>query len=109
MAENSQPKKKRGPGRPFAPGMSGNAGGRPKSTLSKTLEKVLGDKYELGKFTNEEALCQAIVKDAINGDREMRNLIWDRREGKVSQPVGFQSPDGSPLKFSLSLGDGAAE
>lgn len=35
MAENSseaaKPKRRRGPGRPFAPGVSGNPGGRPKA------------------------------------------------------------------------------
>lgn len=92
----------------FKPGQSGNPGGRPKSTLSKTLARILAEKFPGSKFTNEEHLARVIIKAAIEGDKDMTHLIFDRLEGKMMQPVGLGAdPAAEPVKFTLSLGDGA--
>ena len=107
MAGNSdeKPKRRRGPGRPFKPGESGNPNGRPPAILSKALLKALGGRYN-DKLDNLTALVEAIVKDAIDGDKEMRQLIFDRIEGKT--PLSIEG-DAAPIVFTLKLGDGDAK
>ena len=101
--------KRKAPRSAFKPGQSGNPGGRPKSSLSKTIARILTEKFPGSKCTNEEHLARAIVKSAIEGDKDMRHLIFDRLEGKVLQPVGVGGdPDAGPVRFTLSLGDGVA-
>lgn len=95
MAENSE-KKKRGPGRPFPPGVSGNAGGRPRSTLSKTLALLLEEKLPDVDTTNELEIARKIVELARAGDKDMIEFIWDRLEGKAPQSLDFTS-GGKPL------------
>lgn len=101
-AENSKP---RVPGKPFPAGVSGNPGGRPKSTLNKTLLRILAQKIPGQKFTHEDALVRRAVLLAIGGDKDMINFVWDRLEGKAPQTLGLGEGLGS-VKFTLSLGDG---
>lgn len=77
----------RAPHTAFKPGQSGNPSGRPKSSLGKTLSKIVREKFPGKRFTNEEALCRAIVKRAIEGDKDLIELIFDRLEGKVPQAI----------------------
>jgi hypothetical protein len=67
MAANSEgtAKKRRGPGRPFVPGQSGNPNGRPKDVLAKLMREA------------ESERAQASAASAI----------LDRGCGKPTQPV----------------------
>jgi hypothetical protein len=67
-------------GKPFEPGQSGNPGGRPRSTLSQTLKKVLAEDFPGKKFSNETALCRAMVAEAIRAPGGSRDFIWNKME-----------------------------
>lgn len=101
MSEN-----RRAPRTAFKPGQSGNPGGRPKSTLNKTLAKLLAKKCPGEKFSNEEEICQKVIDLARRGDKEMIGFIWDKMEGKTL-PADASGALGG-LKFTLTLGDGDA-
>lgn len=88
----------------FKPGQSGNPNGRPKSTLNKTLAKLLANKCPGRTFTNEEAVCRVVVELAKEGDKDMINFIWDRIVGKPLQTLSSDNPN-VPMFFTLSLGD----
>lgn len=103
MSANRQ--KRRAPKTAFKPGQSGNPSGRPKSTLSKTLALALGKRAKDFEGSNEEAIVEKVVELAKAGDRAMIEFIWDRLEGKVAQPMELGGNDGTPIKFTLALGD----
>jgi Family of unknown function (DUF5681) len=91
MAQNSKKAaKKRGPGRPFPKGVSGNPGGRPKSrTLSeayrKELAKVIPNDPEGRTFA--EVIARQVVLAAAKGDLGCAREIADRVEGKPRQSL----------------------
>lgn len=78
MADNSEtttkPKKKRGPGKPFAKGQSGNPGGRPKNEVSVTYWL-----REWGGMSSEKAaeLCAAYADElrAVPGELPLAALV----------------------------------
>lgn len=80
MAENSgvSEKKRRGPGRPFQPGRSGNPGGRPKHD---------GWVRELAQANTERAI-QTLVDALDSADERIRlsaaNALLDRGWGRAS-------------------------
>ena len=78
MAENSvkTAMSRRGVGRPFKQGQSGNPGGRPKSrALTDALEQTI-DKHELG---------EKLWALALKGDMQAIKYIYDRIEGTPTQ------------------------
>ena len=79
MAANSKKTatRRRGPGRPFAPGESGNPGGRPKKDrqLTAALETIV-DKTEL---------AEKLWGLAKGGDLSAIKYIYDRLEGSPTQ------------------------
>jgi len=85
----------------FKPGVVQNPGGRPRSTLGKTLAAYLRKKAPGLNITNEQAIAAKIMELARKGDREMINLVFDRMEGKPIQPIST-SPDSGPFTV-LSL------
>ena len=67
--------------KPWPKGVSGNPGGRPKKTpLTEALRETLEDP------TEAERLIKAALRMARRNSGFLRE-IWDRAEGKVSQPV----------------------
>ena len=86
MAENSvkTAMSRRGVGRPFKPGQSGNPGGRPKSrALTDALEQTI-DKHELG---------EKLWALALKGDMQAIKYIYDRIEGTPTQLHEFSIED----------------
>lgn len=85
MAEKQGVKevKKRGEGRKFQKGQSGNPRGRPKLELSITtaIRKKLEDPAEL------DALATAIIREAKNGNSAAINAIMNRIDGPVPTEV----------------------
>jgi hypothetical protein len=85
---------KRVVGRPFAPGQSGNPGGRRALPLTKAL---------VGRVTTEQAeqLAQNLLAKALAGESWAMQMVWDRLEGKVPN----RNEDGKPGDFDLDLSD----
>ena len=86
MAQNSGKTggRRRGPGRPFPKGVSGNPGGRPKKEFS--LSAIAKAAIEA-----DPKIAERIVKrwldQVLAGKTEARRDLLDRLEGKVTQPV----------------------
>src|SRR5262249_33828581 len=84
----ADPLRRRSPGRPFPPGVSGNPGGRPKGSgrLSKAFATVLGDPFpDDPSKTYAEAIAEALACQAAAGDVAAAREIADRCEGKPTQ------------------------
>jgi hypothetical protein len=79
MAENSEETAKRGPGRPFQPGQSGNPGGRPKG---------LREWRELCRDASPDAL-QVVVDLLAKGDLTAARFIIEQAWGRAPQSVEF--------------------
>jgi hypothetical protein len=74
MAENSARKqRRRGPGRPFEPGQSGNPAGKPKGTRHRVT--LLADQLLDGAA---EAIVQKVIEKAKQGDMTALRLCLDR-------------------------------
>src|SRR5262245_47848151 len=89
MADNAEPKQpRRGPGRPFQRGQSGNpAGMRPGTRHRATMlaEKLMGDDIE--------SVVRAVVKAAKDGDMTAARLVLDRiAPPRRASPVLFSLP-----------------
>lgn len=105
-------------------GVSGNPGGRPKhKPISDGLRFLLGryvsemsdqtkNSEEKGeqllqlrkkpgqRMTVRDALCMAIMNDAIRGKGDARQIVIERTEGKVPVPItGSDDPDDVPIKI----------
>jgi len=79
MAENSGAEpRKRGPGRPFPPGLSGNPGGRSKQSLG--LESALRETHDPPKVL---AVVEKLRRMALAGDVSAARVYLDRVMGPV--------------------------
>lgn len=90
-------------GRPFAPGQSGNPGGRPKSrpfkdALDRAI-KAAGEGDE-GAFTLDD-IAKALLTKAKSGDVPAIKELAERYDGKVPQSVAVDE-DSGPLKLEIS-------
>ena len=77
---------RKSPGRPFKKGQSGNPNGRPKTqfTIADILRKISAEKSaENEKKTNLEMICSKAIEQAIEGNKDARNWIADRSEGRA--------------------------
>jgi Family of unknown function (DUF5681) len=99
MSENRQkadsPKRK-APKTAFAPGVSGNPGGRPpKTDEQRTLEAMCREK-------SLDALA-VLLKIMETGENERNKItaalaIIERGHGKAIQPTTLSGPDGGPVE-----------
>lgn len=97
MAESNQKQpKRRGPGKPFAKGQSGNPGGRPKE---------VAEVRELARQYTEEAVdtlatIMRSAKEPAAARVRAAESILDRGYGKASQPIDGDG-DGGPLQIII--------
>ena len=104
MAQNNEgaaTKRRRGPGRPFEKGQSGNPGGRPKT-------KVLSERLREALQENDGAairwIIARLVLQSAEGAVDATKLIFDRTEGKVAQPI--IGDEEAPISVMFQLGKG---
>lgn len=125
---------KRGPGKPFPKGVSGNPGGRPQlSSEEKLLRRlskeqlveigsmlVQGKMSEIKKVYNEDSsglravMASAILRAYDEGDWATLDKILDRLVGKVTDNVSVDMktkvmqilrPDGSGVRIETNSGE----
>ena len=76
----------------FVRGKSGNPDGRPKKEfcIPDILEKLVSEVSPFdpeGKKTRLERICEKAITQAEGGDRDARNWVADRMEGKAVERV----------------------
>lgn len=77
----------------FIPGMSGNPKGRPKrKTLSETLMELIDQPCpnDANGKTWREVIILATLSHGIRGNAPLLKEIWDRIDGKATQPLEHQ-------------------
>lgn len=93
-AQNSGPERKMPKGRPFAPGTSGNPGGRPRE------EREVVEALRLHGLELVEALLRASLAKKPNVKAIAEAL--NRAYGKAKQVVELTGANGGPLEIDLS-------
>jgi hypothetical protein len=82
--------KRRGPGRPFQKGKSGNPKGRPRNVSSLTVllrEKIAQIcEFDKQQRTWQEMIVLATLKLAMEGNSSALREVWERLGGKVPIP-----------------------
>ena len=76
--------------KPFKKGKSGNPKGRPKKEvcIPDILHKLLSKPCTQDKKkTNLEKICLVAIEQATSGDKDARNWVADRTEGKAVERV----------------------
>jgi len=116
MAEkqHTTAKRKRGPGKPFKAGQSGNPNGRPKKALCITsqLKEVLDDvplqlpngTPNKDKLTWARIIAEQAVREAAKGSASILKEILDRSEGKVADKLQAEVDVMPPEEAARLLG-----
>lgn len=96
-----------------------NPAGKPPGTkhLTTKLKEYLKEFRAVDPKTGqkvplEDALVQKVTKMALDGNERMINLLWDRIEGKPTQPVDFdvnKEGIGTLTEFFKAMGKPAQE
>ena len=74
----------------WKPGESGNPNGRPRKQfcIPDILTEILDYPFpEDKKITYLRAICLKAIEQAANGDKDARNWVADRKEGKALERV----------------------
>ena len=80
----------------FAPGQSGNPGGRPRGqSITAKLRTLLDNPNasEPGK-SNLDKLAEVVLEKALEGDLGFAKMVWERVDGRI--PDAEPSQDSSP-------------
>jgi hypothetical protein len=96
MAENSTATaRKRGPGRPFVKGQSGNAGGRPKKdrAFEALVQDYLAAQDKEAKMARGLRLISVLYSEAVAGNVPAARELMDRGFGKVAQRIEVAHDD----------------
>jgi len=78
---------------PFKPGESGNPGGRPKKGTAfaeRIREAITDDEWN--------AIIAKAKDQALDGDRNARDFLLDRTEGKPNQKIEIEERDPSEVR-----------
>lgn len=92
MTQNSTATaKRRGPGRPFEKGKSGNAGGRPKKDrdFAALAQEYLDAEDEERKLARGQCLIAALYGQALDGNVPAARELLDRTYGKPAQAIAL--------------------
>lgn len=94
-----QPTPRRGAGRPWKPGESGNPNGRPRleDSLGTQLREVLAEVHEDSGKTKARLLAEKYVALGLDGNVMAITAIMDRMEGKPAQSVTLKGDSETPL------------
>jgi Family of unknown function (DUF5681) len=104
MMENS---KKRGPGRPFRKGQTGNPKGRPKNKTSLTallreeIHKTCPEDRQNRSY--EELIVLATMRLAMKGNATALALVWERMDGKL--PLAVRETASGPIHLNVRYVD----
>jgi hypothetical protein len=76
----------------FAPGVTGNPGGRPKGSVSlkRLLTERLADCPSGSDKTWAQAIVEATIRDVLKGDGQARKLVWEYIDGSPKQSVSIE-------------------
>jgi Family of unknown function (DUF5681) len=87
-------------------GQSGNPRGRPRrgSCLADLLRRELERTGPAG-VTHKEALVNALVETACEGDLRAIDMIFDRVEGRPKQRQEVSGPEAGPLLLGAHISD----
>ena len=85
----------------WKPGQSGNPNGRPskENCLTSLLKEAMKMVDKKKKLTYAQLLVITLINRALLGDTKAIDMILDRVDGKVVQPVS--GPGGGPIPFDL--------
>ena len=91
--------RRRGQGRPFPKGVSGNPGGRPRNedSLAAQLREVLAEVDEETGKTTGRLLAEKYVELGLGGNVMAITAIADRVDGKPAQSVTLKGDRAEPL------------
>lgn len=104
VAQKSDPSaRRRGPGRPFKPGQSGNPGGRPKGLAAKVREVAPADKlaeYYLAIWSLNKTALRKLKIDPAECTLQERNRAaeWLADRGYGKAPAHAPVEGGDPLE-----------
>lgn len=84
----------------YKKGQSGNLNGRPPKgySITEMFRAMLSSKPEV-----KEALQNAILKKALQGDSPAQKLIWNYMDGMPKQGIEMTGVDGQPIEQSIKV------
>jgi hypothetical protein len=101
--QNTQSPVERVEGGKWAPGASGNPGGRPRSKpLSDALRDYMAKPFpgDTEGRTYAEVIALGAIKRAIGGNIDALKEIGDRVEGRTAQVIHAAGRDGGPIEVA---------
>ena len=94
--------KRKAPKSAFKPGQSGNPNGRPKKEfcipdILRELASQPSSFDPTGKMTRLQRICKKALELAEGGDKDARNWIADRMEGKAIDRIISRNADNDEI------------
>jgi hypothetical protein len=105
-SDGSAKRRRRGPGRPFQPGQSGNPGGRPATKeLAQRIAAETSGGVDLVDFTLKvmRANVKGFKRVAMKERQRARDWLADRLWGKAQQVVTLADEDGNAVLKSVAI------
>lgn len=98
--------------KPCKPGQTHNRNGRPRKEicvpdiLREIGKRQISDK---DKRTQLVAVCEKAFEQAMAGDKDARNFIIDRMEGKAKQQIDISGDNLTPPRIQILFPEGLTE